>query len=116
MGFFNRNMEAKGRFAAILAVAFSDGEFSEEEKVAAMMLSVKYGLSKKDVKDVCENPGKFAGQLPKDRASRHDLLRDMAGMMVSDGEITEDEVNTIMMIAMAMGFTEEEFRSVLFTH
>jgi len=105
--------EKRSHFKNMIALALIDGDFDENEQDFLRQRGMNWGLSKKDVEQVLNNPGKVQFVIPKNPDDRIAQLYDLVVMMIADGEIRQDEMDFCQTLAAQMGFRPSDVPRVL---
>ena len=86
--------EIKGHFLRLYAMAFTDNNFHSSELDMLYTFAEERGISKEELHKVLTSP--ISGtSIPDDYSERIDHLYDFACMAWADGQIVEDEKNTL---------------------
>lgn len=95
----------KGHFSAIVRVATSDGELSQEEKTFLDKLAVRLEISKEEYEEILENPLKYPINPPYSYAHRLERLYDLSRMVYVDHVLGPKQKDVLTKFALALGFT-----------
>lgn len=96
----------KGQFLRLYQMAASDGEFSKSEMELLYAYAVDKGVSQSDLMKILTSPvGKIA--IPETLETKVEYLSDLARMILADGVVREDELNTLKKYAGRFGFLQE---------
>jgi len=108
-------MDRMQRFVNLLSVATADGRLTEREVRFLSQRARDWGLSDHQfaiaVNRSLEHPGKL--QIPRRRAERAELLRDMLRIMASDGSLLDVEKQLFATVAAHMKFTAAEIDAII---
>ena len=86
--------EIKGHFLRLYAMAFTDSNFHPTELDMLYSFAEEKGVSKDDLHSVLTSPI-IETKIPEAPEDRIDHLYDFACMAWADGEVVEDEKNTL---------------------
>ncbi len=100
--FKNRN---KGHFSAIVRVALSDGDLTEEERAFLDKLAVRLEISQAEYEEILENPSKYPINPPHLHVQRLDRLYDLSRMVYADHVLGPKQKAILTRFALALGFT-----------
>ena len=100
--FKNRN---KGHFSAIVRVAISDGDLSQEEREFLDKLAVRLEISKAEYDEILENPAKYPINPPYLHTQRLERLYDLSRMVYVDHVLGPKQKEVLTKFALALGFT-----------
>ncbi|MDG3582455.1 MULTISPECIES: TerB family tellurite resistance protein [Galbibacter] len=103
-GFRNRNRD---HFAAIVRVALSDGEMTEEEKAFLDRLARNLDISQELYDQILENPSAFPVNPPSLYEARLERLFDIARMIFVDHIEDEDELRIMRRLSIGLGFSPD---------
>lgn len=95
----------KGHFSAIVRVAISDGDLSEEEKQFLDKLKTRLEISDEEYEEILENPLKYPINPPVMHIQRLDRLYDLGRMVYVDHILGPKQKQTLTKFALALGFT-----------
>jgi len=101
-GFKERN---KGHFAAIVRVAYNDGEYTERERQFIDDLAKKLDISEEDYKAILKNPNGYPVNPPYLQEQRIERLYDLARMVYINHILGPDQKLTLRKFTSALGFT-----------
>ncbi len=85
-------------------LALADGSLDENEHDLLCAVGQKWGLTEAQANDVIRNPDRVKFILPNDPEERFHQLYELVVMMLSDGEITPEEMDLCVTLAAHMGF------------
>ena len=100
--FKNRN---KGHFSAIVRVALSDGDLTEEERAFLDKLAIRLEISKAEYDEILENPSKYPINPPVLHTQRLERLYDLSRMVYADHILGPKQKAILTRFALALGFT-----------
>jgi uncharacterized tellurite resistance protein B-like protein len=95
----------KGHFSAIVRVATSDGDLSEEEKQFLDKLAHRLEISAAEYEEILENPLKYPINPPYSHALRLERLYDLSRMVYVDHVLGPKQKEILTKFALALGFT-----------
>lgn len=99
-----KKKELKSHFVGLVAMATVDGDVDDSERDIAIAMGINLGLTEKDIKDALKHPDRYKMIVPKDPNDRMHMLHDLVVIMLSDGEIHENEMDFCIMCAQRLGF------------
>jgi uncharacterized tellurite resistance protein B-like protein len=85
----------------------ADGKVEKSELASIAAVCSREGISDSDFKKCLENPESIEFVAPKDDKTRLRYLTDMVLLMMSDGNIDENEMGICKMTAEALGYRHE---------
>jgi len=100
--FKNRN---KGHFSAIVRVALSDGDLTEEERAFLDKLAIRLEISKAEYDEILESPSKYPINPPVLHTQRLERLYDLSRMVYADHILGPKQKAILTRFALALGFT-----------
>jgi uncharacterized tellurite resistance protein B-like protein len=95
----------KGHFSAIVRVAITDGNVSEQEKNFLEKLALKLEISKEEFEEILENPLKYPINPPYLYVQRLERLYDLARMVHIDHQLGDKQDILLRKFGLALGFT-----------
>lgn len=95
----------KGHFSAIVRVALSDGDLTEEERAFLDKLAVRLEISQAEYEEILENPSKYPINPPHLHVQRLDRLYDLSRMVYADHVLGPKQKAILTRFALALGFT-----------
>ncbi len=101
-GFRQRN---KGHFSAIVRVALTDGNVSEQEKKFLDHLAQELEISEEEYQEILENPLKYPINPPLLYNRRLERLYDLSRMVQADPNLGERKIKLLKKFALRLGFT-----------
>lgn len=101
-GFRERN---RNHFAAIVRVALIDGAIGPEEKNFLDRLAKNLDISNDDYEKILENPSNYPINPPLLYDTRLERLYDIARMVYVDHIADDAEMNIMMRMGVALGFS-----------
>ena len=108
-------MERIEMFRHLVAMAASDGEFSESEvqmlAVSANQWEVTQAQFDQIITDI--QSGRVELQIPADTEEKVELLKNIMHMMAIDGVLADEEKRMCAMASARMGFTSDQFDEIL---
>jgi uncharacterized tellurite resistance protein B-like protein len=102
-------------FRHLVAIAASDGEFSNSEVQMLAVRANQWNITQQQFDDVVTEikSGHVHLKLPVRMDERVELLKNMMHMMAIDGVLAEEEKKMCAMASARMGFTSEQFDQIL---
>lgn len=94
----------KSHILNLLSVAAADGEISEREIAFLAHVAERLYMPRKEFIDVLENPNDVVFYPPDSDRERIDQLDDLVRMMLSDGDIDQNEIFRCKAFALKLGF------------
>ena len=95
----------KSHFSAIVRVAISDGDLSQEEREFLDKLAVRLEISKAEYDEILENPAKYPINPPYLHTQRLERLYDLSRMVYVDHVLGPKQKEVLTKFALALGFT-----------
>jgi uncharacterized tellurite resistance protein B-like protein len=95
----------KGHFSAIVRVALSDGDLTEEERAFLDKLAIRLEISQAEYEEILENPSKYPINPPHLHVQRLDRLYDLSRMVYADHVLGPKQKAILTRFALALGFT-----------
>jgi uncharacterized tellurite resistance protein B-like protein len=95
----------KGHFSAIVRVAITDGNISEQEKNFLEKLATRLEISKDEFEEILENPLKYPINPPYLYVQRLERLYDLARMVQVDHQLGDKQDVLLRKFGLALGFT-----------
>lgn len=102
-------------FRHLVAMAASDGEFSESEVQMLAVRANQWNITQLQFEEIVAEikSGHVNLKLPARMDDRVELLKNMMHMMAIDGELSEEEKKMCALASARMGFTSEQFDQIL---
>lgn len=91
----------------LVAVAFADGNFDNNEMAALATVMARDGLTPSDLERCIKNPKGIKYLPPESPGERIIYLKDMVLLMMCDGNIDDRELALCKATAIALGFKHE---------
>jgi uncharacterized tellurite resistance protein B-like protein len=91
----------------LIVLTMADGKVEKSELASIAAVCSREGISDSDFKKCLENPESIEFVAPKDDKTRLRYLTDMVLLMMSDGNIDENEMVICKMTAEALGYRHE---------
>lgn len=104
--------EIKGHFLRLYAMAFTDSNFHSAELDMLYEFAKERGVNKDDLHSVLTSPITET-KIPEDPKDRIDHLYDFACMAWADGEIVDDEINTLKKYSKLFEINNEELEEFI---
>ncbi len=98
------HQKAKSYFAALVNIAFADGNMEKHELEFLNRMAIKLGISDEEYVKILENPNIYPIDSPLDYNDRIEQLYNFTRMIFSDDEIKLDEVKLVRRLAVGLGF------------
>lgn len=95
----------KGHFSAIVRVAMTDGNVSEQEKQFLEKLATKLEITQDEFEEILENPLKYPINPPYLYSQRLERLYDLGRMVHVDHHLGDKQEILLKKFAIALGFT-----------
>jgi len=99
-----KNEQRLGQLKNLLLLAVADGRVTDEEIAVLAAVASREGLTPEQFNAVIDNPDSVQITLPQEEPERMLYLRDMVTLMMSDGEIDDEEKAICKVYAMALGY------------
>jgi uncharacterized tellurite resistance protein B-like protein len=102
-------------FRHLVAMAASDGEFTESEVQMLAVRANQWNINQQQFDEIVAEiqAGRVALKLPSRMDERIELLKNMMHMMAIDGTLAEEEKRMCAMASARMGFSSEQFDQIL---
>lgn len=107
---FNMN---RSHLKNLVALACSDGKVDEAELRVLKEAAVNSGVSENELYKLIDNGNDFQYLIPESEEDRETQLIQMLSLAIADGEFTEDEYDLCKMVAIKLGFTEDELQLII---
>lgn len=112
MGFFDlfKSQAEKERLSHIknlIALSLADGVVQKNELAAIAAVASREGISPQKVQELLSKPEKTNFIVPESDGKKLQYLRDMVLLMMSDGNINENELALCKVCAEAFGYKNE---------
>jgi uncharacterized tellurite resistance protein B-like protein len=95
----------KAHFSAIVRVATSDGDLSDEEKQFLDKLAIRLEISPAEYEEILANPLKYPINPPYLYTQRLERLYDLTKMVYTDHILGPKQKEVLTRFALALGFT-----------
>lgn len=104
-------------FRNLLALATIDGGVTERELEFLAGRANRWGISDQDFADSVSRAVRHRGEvvIPRSRADRRELLREMLRMMAADGALSDEEKRMFAVIAVHMRISNRELDDLIDT-
>ncbi len=99
--------ELKSHFLRLYQIAIADDDFANIELEMLYKFAEGKGIAKDELLDMLTAPTDFSVHIPESLEMRVEYLYDFACMIWADGEVTEDEYNTLKKYCRKFEFLEE---------
>jgi uncharacterized tellurite resistance protein B-like protein len=91
----------------LIVLSMADGKVEKSELAAIAAVCNREGITDSDFKRCLENPESIDFVAPADDNTRLRYLKDMVLLMMSDGNIDDNEIVVCKLTAEALGFKHE---------
>ena len=108
----NNNDKQLCRLRDYLVLAYSDGDFTEEERQIVSAFMAEEGISFNKIREVIGNSN-IKDAYPTSDEERFDYLAKLITLMISDGRCEATEINYLFLIGHKLGFSKDEVRKVV---
>lgn len=98
----------------LVTLSMADGKLEKSELAAIAAVCNREGLTEDDFRKCLNNPNSINFVPPKDNITRVRYLKDMVLLMMSDGDIDQNELLVCKLTAEALGFKHEVIDAMLF--
>ncbi len=111
----DKPMERIDLFRHLVAMAASDGTFTESEVQMLAVRANQWNITQQQFDDVITEirSGHVALAIPQRMEEKVELLKNMMHMMAIDGDLAEEEKRMCAVASAQMGFTSEQFDQIL---
>lgn len=108
-------MERIEMFRHLVAMAASDGEFSESEVQMLAVRANQWEVTQAQFDQIITDiqSGRVELQIPAAPEEKVELLKNIMHMMAIDGVLAEEEKRMCAMASARMGFTSDQFDEIL---
>ena len=103
----------RGHFAAIVKLALFDAKIDSKEKILLERLAIRLDISKDEFEEIIINPDKYPSNSPVSYSERLERLYDLTKMLFLDKNPTIDKTSMMDRIAVGLGFSAENARSIV---
>ena len=100
-------------FAAIVAIALSDGEINEKEESSLLRFADKLDISNEEYEYIIKNSGKHPINPPYTKEERLQRIYDLFKIIYADHYIDAIEEKLILKYAIGLGFTTEKAKIII---
>ena len=97
----------KEHFINLVAVAYADGKYTEEELEFLSEKALDFGLNETDVKEIMNDADNLHFKIPLNDEDREDQLSDVVCMTMIDGHVDEKEYDLCLRIAEKLDFDKK---------
>lgn len=91
----------------LIALSMADGVVQKSELAAIAAVASREGVSPSKVKELLEKPEKTNFIVPEDEGKKLQYLKDMVLLMMSDGDIDDNELALCKICAEIFGYKHE---------
>lgn len=111
----NKDMRTikKEHFQNLVAVAYADGSFSDDEMTFLAEKAVEYGLDNETVEAIINRAEELEFEVPLNDYEREDQLSDVVFISMVDGKVAEKEYNLCLKIAEKLDFKKKDLDQVI---
>lgn len=103
----------KEHFQNLVAVAYADGNFFEDEMHFLAEKAVEFGLDNDIVEATIKRAPELEFEVPLNDVDREDQLSDVVFMSMVDGNVAEKEYNLCLKIAEKLDFTKRDLDEII---
>lgn len=111
--FFKKKKAAKSHIKSLLALSAADGDIDPKELVLITAVAAREGLSSSEFKALLDGNSNFQYTIPSSDEQKLRYLRDMVSIMMTDGEIHDNEMALCKLAALRMGYRPEVIEALL---
>ncbi len=104
--------QLKNHILNLYLFALSDGEFAPEELEVILEIAEDKGISKQDFEQIVSNPAGVKFCKPTDFIQVLTLLYDFVLVILADGIIKKEEVDTFIRVCAKFDILEEEAKAL----
>ena len=97
----------KEHFINLVAVAYADGKYTEEEMDFLSEKASEFGLDESDVNEIMQNADQLHFKIPLNDVDREEQLSDVVCMTMIDGHVDTREYNLCLEIAKRLDFDKK---------
>lgn len=97
----------------LVALSMADGKVEKPELAAIAAICSREGLTEDDLQKCLNNPDSINFVPPTDDKTRLRYIQDMVLLMMSDGDIDENEMLVCKLTAEALGYKHEVIDAML---
>ena len=97
----------------LVALSMADGKVEKSELAAIAAICSREGLTEDDLQKCLNNPDSINFVPPTDDKTRLRYIQDMLLLMMSDGDIDENEMLVCKLTAEALGYKHEVIDAML---
>lgn len=109
--------EKKQKFTHIIMLAhaiLADGKVDDAEIILLKAIAKREGLTDNEVDDILNGKKKQKEYtIPKDEDTKMQYLKDMAAMMIVDGDVNEEEVKLCVAVGKKLELPDEKVRTTI---
>ena len=115
LGIFKSKAEKErlSHIKSLIALSMVDGKMQDAELWAIAEIGVREGVNPKEVERLLASPGRTELIVPDSYSKREQYLKDMVRLMISDGNIDDNEMAWCKMFAEAFGYEHEVIDAML---
>lgn len=105
--------EKKAAIMNVISVMGADRVFDPRESVMLEAVRQRVGMSKEELANIIRNPQSVKFVRPSSETERRAQLVDMVYMMMADGEVKTSELEVVIGLGVALGFSPDRIRIVI---
>ncbi len=90
----------------LLSMAQLDGEISQEEQNCIVNLALRFDLTEDELKQCLKDSTDVVVEIPQDDESKVVFLRNLAMLMMVDGQVTDEEYNFLALMVDKFGYEQ----------
>lgn len=99
--------EKLGHIKALIALSLADGRIDKNELKAIIAVCHRENISESEIRRCIIDPDSIQYVQPKDDETKVRYLKDMVCIMMSDGDINDEEIALCKLFAESLGFRKE---------
>ena len=94
----------------LISMARLDGEIAEVEKICIVNLAERLGLTEDEFEQCLKDSAGIVVEIPEKEEDKVVYLRNLAYLMMADGQVTEDEYNFLAFMVDKFGYEESAIK------
>jgi len=106
---------AKSHMKILIEMAAVDGNFDPVEYDLLKKIAKKHNISESQLKEIRQNPGDFAFELPADKKERFHQFYDLVHMMSVDDSVHPEEMALCRLYAVKFGYSRDRMQEMIDT-
>ena len=99
------NQRNRGKFSAVVNVAYANGHISEEERKFLDKLAIDLEISKEEYEEILKDPTKYPINPPYLYIERLEALYTLSRIVHRDHQLGDKQEHLLTKFAVALGFT-----------